>query len=179
MNEWMLTSAQRCDLELQLRQTRDAHVFRRTLAVLEVSRGTPVAQVADQLLVSRQSVYHWLDAYGQTRQPSALEDDVRTGRPSVWCEGTQRRLRMLLQYSPDMFGYFDVSWTVPRLQEQLRHETGEVFSEDTIRRQLKQLGYAWKRSRYVLEPDPEKEKKTADSAENQPLAASECGAGRR
>jgi Winged helix-turn helix len=56
-------------------------------------------------------------------------------------------------------GYFAVNWTVPLLQEQLEHGTGERLSDDTIRRELRRMGYAWKRSRYVLDPDPEEEKK--------------------
>jgi transposase len=179
MNGVVLSAAQQQALESQLRRTRDVHVFRRTLAVLEVSRGFPVAEVADQLRISRQSVYHWLAAYERDGRPSALEDAVRSGRPSVWNEKARHRLRALLGLPPDLFGYFDVSWTVPRLQEQLYHDLGETVSEDTIRRQLKRLGYAWKRSRYVLEPDPEKEKKTTDSLQTGPLAGAKRGAGRR
>jgi hypothetical protein len=39
------------------------------------------------------------------------------------------------------------------------------------------LGYVWKRSRYVLAPDPEKEKKTANSPQNQGFAATQCVVG--
>jgi len=37
--------------------------------------------------------------------------------------------------------------------------TGILYSSDTIRRRLHELDYVWKRPRYVLALDPEREKK--------------------
>jgi len=75
-------------------------------------------------------------------------------------------LRSLLQTSPDRLGYFAVNWTVPLLQEQIERKTGLRLSEDTIRRELQRQHYVWKRYRYVLEPDPDLEKKTQNQAAN-------------
>jgi len=129
--------------------------------VLEVSRGQSIAQVAEALAVSRQSVYNWVAAYAQRRDPHVLQDEPRSGRPSHWTEDHQALLRFLMERSPDQFGYFAVHWTVPLLQEQWEHSTGERLSDETIRRGLLGLGYVWKRGRYQLEPDPELEKKTS------------------
>ena len=49
MGESILTSRQRRALQRQLTQTRDARVYRRTLALLEVDRGTPIARIAAAL----------------------------------------------------------------------------------------------------------------------------------
>jgi transposase len=68
-------------------------------------------------------------------------------------------LQTLLILSPEWFGYYATHWTVPLLKNQLRQNTGEEYSSDTIRRWLHELGYVWKRPRYVLAPDPEREKK--------------------
>jgi hypothetical protein len=88
-------------------------------------------------------------------------------------------VRRLLKHTPDQLGYFAVNWTVPLLQEELRHQLRRNLSGDTVRRVLHRLKYRWKRSRYVLMPDPEREKKTADSSRNQPLAKTQCAAGGR
>jgi hypothetical protein len=56
-------------------------------------------------------------------------------------------------------GYFAVNWTVPLLRDPLVMCTSQRFSDHTIRRGLRQLNYVWKRPRYVLAPDPEREKK--------------------
>jgi transposase len=155
-----LTRWQRLRLQRQLHQARDTHVYRRTLAVLQFSSGQPIAAIAETLRVSRQSVYNWIGAYAQSRDPTALFDDDRPGRPTLWTEDLQALLRSLLGRSPDQLGYFAVNWTVPLLQEHLRRCAGRRLSDDTVRRQLDHLGYVWKRSRYVLDPDPERDKKT-------------------
>jgi Winged helix-turn helix len=88
-------------------------------------------------------------------------------------------LRELLAGTPTARGYYAVNWTVPLLQEELRHGTGDRFADDTIRRELHRLGYVWKRPRYVLDPDPELEKKTADLPAGRGPATPQRPAGRR
>jgi transposase len=159
-----LTRWQRLRLQRQLRDTSDARVYRRTLAVLEASRGQSVVQIAQTLGVTRQSVYNWIEAYTAAWDPDALVDADRSGRPSCWTEDLRGLLRSLFAQAPDQLGYFAVNWTVPLLQEHLQHQTGHWLAEDTIRRELDRLGYVWKRSRYILDPDPQREKKTAPAS---------------
>ncbi len=47
----------------QLAETRDTHVFRRTLAVLEFDYGRSAADIARMLGVTRQSVHDWIETY--------------------------------------------------------------------------------------------------------------------
>lgn len=178
MDGWGLTAQQRKRLELTLHRTCDARVYRRALAILEVSRGLPVEDVARMLGVSRQSVYNWLAQYDSAECPASLVDQPRSGRPRLWTEQRQAWLNDLMRLRPDVRGYFANAWTVPLLQEELWHCTGREVSQDTIRRGLYGLGYVWKRSRYVLLPDPEQEKKTPNSPENQPVAVAERVVGR-
>jgi hypothetical protein len=49
MDEFSLTAKQRRQLELVLHQTCDARLYRRVLAILEVSRGISVEEVAQTL----------------------------------------------------------------------------------------------------------------------------------
>ena len=48
---------------------------------------------------------------------------------------------------------------MPLLQEVLEIATEQWVSDDTLRRALDRLNYVWKRPRYDLDPDPEREKK--------------------
>jgi transposase len=93
-----------------------------------------------------------------------MADAPRSGRPRLWSPETEVLLLNLLETSPDRLGYFAVNWTVPLLQEQIARETGMRMSEDTIRRELARQRYVWKRYRYVLDPDPDLEKKTQNKA---------------
>jgi transposase len=174
-----LTPYERHKLRQQIHRTRDARLLRRLLAILEVDQGKPVPEVARQLQVSGQSVYNWVDRFCQQRQTATLADQQRSGRPTLWTEERSALLRCLLGSSPEDWDYLANDWTVPMLQEELRHTTRQEFAEDTIRRELHRLGYVWKRGRYQLAADPELEKKTADSQASAEFAASERTAGRR
>jgi transposase len=170
MSELQLTASQRRRLEQQLRSTQDASLFRRILAVLEAADGRSVAEIAHLVRTSRVSVYHWIDRYDQDRDPACLADHRGGNRPSLWTEELQAVLRSSLGQRPDHFGYQAVEWTVALIQEHLARWTGTRPAATTIRRRLHAFGYVWKRPRYVLDPDPEREKKTADSPGNPPLA---------
>jgi len=174
MDNLMLRAAQRRLLESRLRRTRDVRVYQRTLAVLEGSRGRSVTDIARMLRVSRQSVHRWLDAYCESSDPDALLDDERSGRPRRWSEECSAWLEAFLKHSPAELGYAAVNWTTPLLQHALTCCTSEVFCSRTIRRNLLQGGYVWKRPRYVLVPDPDREKKTPNSPSNQASSASLC-----
>jgi transposase len=174
-----LTPSERRKLRQQLHRTADARLYRRLLAVLEVDQGKLVNEVARSLQVSGQSVYNWIGRFCQQRQPATLADQERSGRPTLWTEERLALLRLLLASSPEQWGYFANDWTVPLLREELRQGTGQNLAEDTIRRELHRLGYVWKRGRYQLAPDPELEKKTADSQKSAAHAAPERAAGRR
>jgi transposase len=172
MEPLSLTHWQRRHLESQLRSTFDARVYRRTLAILEVAAGESVPSVAHRLRVTPRAVYHWLAAYTADPQPSVLVDAHRSGRPTLLADSDRDVLQELLADNPQDVGYAATAWTVPLLQQHLLHETGQQFSEDTIRRELRRLQYSWKRPRYRLEPDPEaRGKKAAYPHANQAVAA--------
>ena len=178
MDTLILTAWQRRRLERQLRDTHDARVYRRTLAVLEVAQGEPVASVARRLRVTPRVVYYWIAAYSRDHDPDAFRDQDRLGRPSLLTPEDRNRLLALLGQSPQDLGYFATEWTVPLLQEHLAQSSGHYLSEDTVRRALHRLDYAWKRPRYALDPDPElRGKKVAPAAANQAVAAPQRGAG--
>jgi transposase len=65
-----------------------AKVFRRATALLELSRGKSLAEVATTLSVSYQTVAAWRDSYSE-RGLSAVHDQARSGRP-IRIDGKQR-----------------------------------------------------------------------------------------
>jgi transposase len=177
MNQLHLTSRQRHLLQRQLIQTRDVGVYRRTLAILESDRGRSVADIARMLGVSRQSIYNWLETFQYSKQPSALEEQGGRGRHRRLDEDDEHLLIALLALSPQDLDYPNTSWTIPLLQEVFEICTDQCLSDDTLRRALHRLDYAWKRPRYRLEPDPEREKKTTHSPANPGSACSQRRAG--
>lgn len=171
MSQFRLKSAQRRRLRGLLHEATDLNTYRRCLALLEVDSGRPVAAVARSLGVTRQSVHNWIARFGEAGRAEALADRYGGGRPAAFDEDGVEGLAALLGQSPQQRGSAAANWTVPLLREHLRRATGADVSEPTVRRQLRRLGYVWKRPRYVLEPDPEREKKTPDRPQAAGLAA--------
>ena len=65
-----------------------AKLFRRATALLELSRGKSLAEVAQTLAVTYQTVAAWRDGYHE-RGLDALHDQARSGRP-IRIDGAQR-----------------------------------------------------------------------------------------
>lgn len=143
-----------------LRTARDAHLALRAVALLALDRGMRPAQVGASLGVTRQTVYNWVDRFdaGGVR---ALVDRPRRGRPSKLSLPVRRFLAWSMQQPPDELGYPSGSWTVPLLCEHLDRWAGVRVAGVTIRRTLHDLGYVWKRPRYVLQRDPDRARKKA------------------
>lgn len=162
MSQLHLGTGLRRRLRRLLHETPDLNTYRRCLAVLEVDAGRPVADVARSPGVSRQSVHNWIARLAEAGRPEGLHDRYKGGRPARLADEEVQRLLALLGCSPQHFGSPATNWTVPLLCEHLGRATGVRASEPTVRRMLHRLGYVWKRPRYVLEPDPERDKKTPD-----------------
>src|SRR5215211_7041886 len=96
MSRLKLTSWQRRRLRRQLAETRDARLFRKTLAVLEFDHGRPAADIARMLGVTRQTVYEWIEAYTQDHDPASLEDQPGRGRHRLLDEDREHLLEALL-----------------------------------------------------------------------------------
>src|SRR5207248_410655 len=107
------------------------------------------------------------------------EDDGGRGRHSLLDEDDEHLLAALLGISPQDLDFPNSSWTVPLLREVFEICTDQRLSDDTLRRTLHRLNYVWKRPRYILEPDPEREKKTANSRANPGSARPQRCAGPR
>lgn len=154
---WNLSSPERSDLCRQLQSSNDARVVRRSGALLKLDRGEPVADVAGELGVSRQTLYNW--KHWHKAEHRGLSDASRSGRPSCWRPRYLRQLRQSMDESPRDHGFRAVSWTSGLLQTHLLDVFDFEVSRRSIRRKLHDLGYVWKRFRYILHPDPNRDKK--------------------
>jgi transposase len=151
--DFHLTPKQRFLLRRLRDSTPDADILRRTLALLQLDRGLSVAAIAAELGVSRQSIYNWLDRYLIAPTPRVLRDRRGHAHVTAWDEDLLAVLHSALERPPGHWGYRDLEWTIPLLQQHLSHWDDHWWSETTLRRQVHGLGYVWKRPRYVLKPD--------------------------
>ena len=161
MNGLKLTAAQERQLKQTLQHTHNVRQYRRSLAILECARGKPVHEVAQSLHVTRQSIHNWVTRFRHTSRSDALVDRPHTGRPRRANSTVDTFLRELMGVQPTQCGYHATHWTAPLLQDQLRQHLNQEFCGATIRRILHRLDYVWKRPRYVLAADEQREKKAS------------------
>jgi transposase len=148
-----LSPAARRSLEQIVRKTNNAKQLKRAQGLLALDDDEPVTKVAQRAGVSRQTVYDWVRRFQEREEePIAqrLLDRPRSGRPPTKREAATVLIERVMGTDPRTYGYRALAWTTPLLQEQLRREAGLEVGEQTIRRSLHQLGYRWKRPRYVL-----------------------------
>lgn len=156
-----LTHEQRRELHAVTRSaTFSPRTQRRALALLALERGERVARVAQMLDVSQQSVLRWRDAWQRSCQVESLADQHRSGRPREWTDEYQEVLAALLERPPAQLGYRAMCWTAHLLCNSLEQVSGWRPSDRSMRSVLKELGYVYKRPRYVLDPDPLRAKKS-------------------
>lgn len=162
MDGLRLSKTENRRLSQTLHQTHDVRVYKRTIAVPECACGKGVVEVARALQVTRQSVRNWVSRYRRQSELAAPADTLKSGRPRKADEAAETLLRALMMIPPERCGYHATHWTVPLLHDQVCQNLGIQCAERTIRRCLHRLGYAWKRPRYVLPPDPQREKRSAE-----------------
>ena len=149
--EFSLLAKDRSVLEELVAQSKDVRQLKRAQALLAVAAGEGVTTAAQRLQVARNTVYNWIARFHQREGKIAerLVDAERAGRPDDLIQGVRAALPTLLAKKPGEFGYRHAEWTVDLLQAQLRLQKLDA-SDKTIRTALHELGYRWKRPRFVL-----------------------------
>jgi transposase len=132
-----------------LAAARTASLYRRLEAVLLVAEGEAASEAARRVRVASRSVQRWVRQYLGRRDPCALADRPRSGRPRAAPALTAECLAAVLATDPRTLGYRATTWTAPLLAHHLRTYHGLAVSERTLRRRLREQRYRWKRPRYV------------------------------
>lgn len=141
------TEADRQRLRHALDKAKQTRLYRRIHAVLLVAEGHPLGEAAERVRVHRRSVRRWTQSYLESRDPTALADAPRSGRPAMTAALTPEEVSQVLATDPRTLGYASTTWTVPLLGRHLEH-LGYRLSERTLRRRLHAFGYRWRRPRY-------------------------------
>jgi transposase len=130
----------------------------RARAMLRLAEGSDVADVAELLDVSRQTIYNWLSRF-QERADSDLRarllDAPRLGRPRAAGGTVDELIAAVIDGDPRPLGYRATVWTAPLLCQYLRDHHGIEVSDKTVSRAIDRLGIIWKRPRHELALRPE------------------------
>ena len=148
-----LTSDERNELEAVLVANPSAKEFRRAQALLLLDENNGVAEVAELLRTSRQTIYNWIARFQLRRTRTVkerLRDAPRDGRPATVGEIIDELLDEILDDDPRSYGYRSTVWTADLFQQYLQDYFQIQTGERSVQYALARLGIHWKRPRHTL-----------------------------
>jgi transposase len=154
----ILSDRLRGELEGLLARTPSAKEWCRARALLWLAEGHSVGEVAELLLVSRQSVYKWADRFERGEGPdlrARLRDAPRSGRPPTALRIIDPLIAEVIDKDPRELGYRSTNWTAGLLLRYLKRDHGIDVSRRSVALAIDRLGIRWKRPRHELALRPE------------------------
>ena len=129
--------------------TTDAVVFRNATIILMTDVGRSKFSIAHDLGCSPATVDNVRKRYRE-RGLEGLRPGKPPGRTSRATPPYRAALRRAVQTPPQQWGYGFSVWSVSRLNEHLKKETGIGFSEDQLRRILHEEGFSFQRPKHTM-----------------------------
>ena len=130
----------------------------RAQALVWLDDGETVGEVAQRLLVSRQTVYNWRLRFRQRSDQdlrARLQDALRGGRPPTALGIIDPLPEEVIDTDPREHDYRHTVWTAALLQHYLRQAHGITVCRRSIGLAIARLGIRWKRPRHVLGQRPD------------------------
>ena len=119
-------------LDIVLKQTTEARVFRRAQAVREVVKGQRLQTVSDTLSFTYSALRKWVHRFGH-QGTQGLLDHPRPGRPpKVTCE-LEQHLNRLVDQDPLEHGSLHSQWSCRELATVFARETGVQLGRERVR----------------------------------------------
>jgi transposase len=129
--------------------TSSADVFRNCLIILLSDSRDTIASIAKRLGCSRETVTRIRRLYRQGGA-AALRPIKPPGRKPRATSEFIAQMKEAVGTSPQTLGYGFSVWSAGRLAKHLEKVTGLGFSDDQMRRMLKQHGYSFQRPKHTM-----------------------------
>ena len=150
MAAWTLTDPQWEELDGLRFSTRDARVFRNATIILLSGSGRSKAQIAEILGCSAATVDNMRAAYRRDGA-AGLKPASPPGRTSRATLEYRAAIQRAVATPPQDLGYGFSVWSVNRLRQHLKQQTGIELSEDQFRRILHQEKFSFQRPKHTME----------------------------
>src|SRR2546428_10358273 len=139
-------------LDIFLKQTKEARVFRRAQAVRDVVKGQRLQTVSDTLRFTYSALRKWVHRFAH-QGTQGLIDRPRSGRPPTVTCALAMHLNRLVDQDPVQHGSISSQWRCQELATVLARQTGVQLSRESVRDVLKKsLNYSRPTGR--LDPAP-------------------------
>ena len=136
-------------IQQAMNHARQAEVRQRATAIHLLHQDYKPKELAKMMAVSTGCIYTWHRRW-RKEGLEGLKNRPKSGRPAKADEAYQQLLEDLLEAEPSEYGYGFAFWTVDRLREHLRQETGISLSNRRFRVLLKKKDYVYRRPKHDL-----------------------------
>lgn len=163
MIDYELNAKELKEIQEGMHHSPKAEVRQRATAIHLLHLGQSPEEVSQMLAVSLGSIYNWHKRW-RNKGLAGLANKAKSGRPKNASQAYCDLLEQVLDHEPDDYGYGFGIWTVDRLREHLRRETGILLSNRRFRALLKDLGYVYRRPKHDLTSLQDAEEKERSKA---------------
>ena len=153
------------EIEDLLKSKEDYKTAVRLVSILPLSKGESSRKAQELLLLSHNQILIWAKRFNELGI-DGLRDKPKSGRRSkISPEQLARLNRIVLDSSPEAYGYNTAVWTASMLVAVIAKEFGIHYSDDAVYFLLKKkLGLTYKKGRgFYPEADPKKREEFSDT----------------
>jgi transposase len=126
----------------------DAGLVKRISALLELSRGETVSDIAQKLGTSRTSIYEWLKAY-MVEGEEGLKPVWKGGRPAKLTDSQKKQLSEKVKAGPLAAGFLAGCWNSAMIQQVIWQEFGVLYNVHYVAELLHHLGFSFQKARFI------------------------------
>lgn len=149
MIDYKLTDEELAEIQRAMRYSPKVEVRQRATAIHLLHQGNKPEEVAEMMAVSMGSIYGWQRRWREAGVPG-LANKAKSGRPKKADQAYCELLDEVIAKQPSDYGYAFGNWSVDRLREHMRQQTGIDLSNRRFRDLLAELGFVYRRPKHDL-----------------------------
>jgi len=146
---YQLSETELSQLKEAIRKDPRPEVRQRATAIHMLHLGYKPEEVSEQLMVSKPSIYNWHRRYREGNL-NGLENQPKGCPKRKADEAYCQALEAALDQEPSELGYPFSVWSVERLRDHLKRETGVELSVSRLRVIMRQKGFVYRRPKHDL-----------------------------
>jgi transposase len=146
-----LTVKQKQELNNRLKASQQLGLIKqvkRVMALLSLSEGQTIQEVAAILRVSSETVRLWLHSY-LLKGIHSLKRQQSPGRPAKLSKTQKHELASIIEAGPQAAGFSGGCWRSPMIQHLILEKYGQSYSTHYISQLLKNLGFSFQKARFI------------------------------
>jgi transposase len=128
----------------------EVRLLRRIHALMYFFEGKSVAEIAELLKVSEQTIYNYVKAFMLNRLDSLVYKRP-PGRPPKLSQTQKKVLAKLIERGPQAAGYDCGCWDTTLIQDLILTRFGREYSAHYVAELLKNMGFSYQKARFVSE----------------------------